>query len=170
MFDYQPVLDSPILRMRPVAAEDWSGLLEVGADQDVWAGHPNSDRYLEDRFRAYFEDGLKSGGTLVALEPATGKIIGWSRYSAEFVEPGEIEIGWTFLGKAYWGGAWNGEMKRLMLAHAFKHVERVILRIAETNVRSRRAAEKIGARALPGRGGDGFLFYGVERSSFAGEA
>ena len=55
-------------------------------------------------------------------------------------------MGWTLLGKAWRSGADTGETKRLMLDQAFKFVGRVILRIGGHNIRSRRAAEKIGAR------------------------
>ena len=171
---WQPRLQGERLCMRPVAAEDFGPLFALASDPEVWALHPASDRWREPVFRAYFEDGLASGGALVAVEAATGAVIGWSRYSPEFVEPGEIEIGWTFLGRAFWGGLYNGEMKRLMLAHAFRFVDRVILRIGDTNARSRRAAEKIGARLQPGRRGAEpmpgvvHLFYAIEKADFTG--
>jgi RimJ/RimL family protein N-acetyltransferase len=53
-------------------------------------------------------------------------------------------------------------------------VDRVILRIGETNARSRRAAEKIGARLQDGRRGAEpmpgviHLFYAVEKADFTG--
>ena len=146
MFDFQPRLEGSLLSLRPLSAADWEGLYQIGGEPEVWAQHPHRDRFIEANFRAYFEEGLVSGGALVALDKTTGAIAGWSRYSTKYVEPGEIEIGWTFLGRAYWGGAWNGEMKRLMLAHAFQYVDRVVLRIDATNPRSRRAAEKVGAK------------------------
>lgn len=168
MFDYQPTLKGRLISLQPVEAQDWEGLREVGADPEVWAGLPHLELHLESKFRKYFQDGLASGGALVARTRDTGKIIGWSRYSGQFVGPDEIEIGWTFLGRAYWGGRYNGEMKHLMLSHAFHFVERVIFRIRETNLRSRRAVEKIGARQLPDRGtvpgtdnGPAILFYGI---------
>lgn len=174
LFDYQPVLHGPLLTLRPVAPDDFAPLFAIGADPALWAGHPNTDRYLEPQFRAYFEDGLQSGGALVARLTETGAVIGWSRYSSAFVQADEIEIGWTFLGRAYWGGAYNAEMKRMMLAHAFRFVPRVVFRIAETNQRSRRAAEKIGARLSPDRrtpsaspGGPDNLFYLLERDDVA---
>ena len=171
-FDWQPRLQGGLLHMRPVTRADFDPLFAVASDPEVWALHPASDRWREPVFRAYFEDGLASGGALVAVDEATGSIIGWSRYSPEFVEPGEIEIGWTFLGRPWWGGVYNGEMKRLMLAHAFRFVDRVILRIGETNARSRRAAEKIGAKLQDGRRGAEpmpgvvHLFYAVEKADF----
>jgi len=48
------------------------------------------------------------------------------------------------LARRCWGGKYNGEMKRLMLEHAFKTVERVVFVIGPENRRSRRAVEKIG--------------------------
>ncbi len=170
--DWQPRLRGRLLHLRPVTAEDWAPLFAAASDPQVWAAHPASDRWQESLFRAYFEDGLASGGALVAVDEATGSIAGWSRYSQQFVEPCEVEIGWTFLARAFWGGAYNGEMKRLMLAHAFRFVDRVILRIGETNGRSRRAAEKIGAKLQPGRRGAEpmagvvHVFYAVEKADF----
>lgn len=159
--------------MRPVEASDFDALYAVGADPEVWAVHPDRERYKPDRFRAYFDGGLAARTALVAVDQATAQVIGWSRYSEKNMGPGEVEIGWTFLGRAYWGGAYNGQMKRLMIRHAFQFVERVLLSIGESNVRSRRAAEKIGARALPDRPcpspqgpGVPYLYYAIERGDF----
>lgn len=55
-----------------------------------------------------------------------------------------VEIGWTFLARDYWGGTYNREMKRLMLEHAFRFVDRVFFNVGATNYRSQRAMEKIG--------------------------
>ena len=81
---------------------------------------------------------------MVAIDTSTGKIIGSSRFHGYDCERKEIEIGWTFLARSYWGGRYNGEMKRLMLEHAFKWVQRVIFVIGPDNRRSQRAVEKIG--------------------------
>jgi RimJ/RimL family protein N-acetyltransferase len=43
------------------------------------------------------------------------------------------------------GDRYNREMKRLLLAHAFKFVGRVVFYVGENNLRSQRAMEKIGA-------------------------
>ena len=131
--------------MRPATAADYDALFALGSDPLVWELHPEGDRYQEPIFRSYFEDGLASGGALVAVSRATGDVAGWSRYSTMYVQPGEIEIGWTFLGRAYWGGPYNRDMKNMMLEHAFRFVDRVIFRVGETNLRSRRAVDKLGA-------------------------
>jgi RimJ/RimL family protein N-acetyltransferase len=57
-----------------------------------------------------------------------------------------VDIGWTFLARSHWGRDFNREMKRLMLAHAFTGVDRVVFHIGEANIRSRKACENIGGR------------------------
>ena len=80
----------------------------------------------------------------MAIDRKTQTIIGSSRYFGYEPQKSEIEIGWTFLARAYWGGTYNAEMKHLMLDHAFRFVECVVFLVGTTNVRSRKAVEKIG--------------------------
>jgi N-acetyltransferase len=144
-FDRQPVLRGALLELRPLRADDFGALFAVAADPLIWDQHPERDRYQEPTFRKFFADALSSGGALVAVDRATGRIIGSSRYHGYDARRGVVEIGWTFLARAYWGGRYNGEMKRLMLEHAFRFVNRVVFIIGPDNHRSRRAVEKIGA-------------------------
>ena len=101
-------------------------------------------RYREDEFRAFFADALASGGALLIRDRATSQVIGSSRFQPSSIRPPEVEIGWTFLARSHWGGAANGEVKRLMCRHAFGAVDSVVLLITPSNLRSRRAAEKVG--------------------------
>jgi len=71
-------------------------------------------------------------------------LVGWSRYT-QYKPGASLSIGYTFLARSHWGGSTNAEMKRLMLQHAFTDVPEVLFMIAERNVRSRRAVEKLGA-------------------------
>jgi RimJ/RimL family protein N-acetyltransferase len=173
MFYFQPDLMGDLLHLRPLRAQDHDGLFVAGGDPEVWAVHPHPERATAAGFRAYFDEQLASGGALVAVDRGGGALAGCSRFSTLYAEPGEVEIGWTFLGRAYWGGAYNADMKRLMLRHAFGYVERVIFRIGEHNVRSRRAVEKIGGvlservqnvtvAGAPGRN----VYYTIDRAAF----
>jgi len=138
--------------LRPLAPSDWNALYTVAADPEIWAMHPMKDRWREDIFREFFDDAIAQGGALAVLDRATGAIIGSSRFqSLDAADGGSIEIGWTFLARHYWGTGANREMKRLMVGHALQGVARVDFRVGETNLRSRRALEKIGARLSPGR-------------------
>lgn len=140
----QPWLDAHGLILRPLAAADWAPLFAVASDPAIWAGHPAHDRWQEPVFRSFFDASLASGGALVAVDAATGAIIGHSRFDRQRVEPGEIEIGWTFLARSHWGGRVNAVMKALMIGHVLTGFARVVFLVGETNLRSRRAMAKIG--------------------------
>lgn len=143
-FDPQPILIGDLLELRPLRADDFDALFQVAADPLIWEQHPERNRYQEETFRAFFAEALSSGGALVAVDRASGHIIGSSRYHGYDAARGVVEIGWSFLARAYWGGRYNGEMKRLMLEHAFRWVNRVLFIIGPDNRRSQRAVEKIG--------------------------
>lgn len=143
-FDLQPTLRGELIELRPLRPEDFEALYAVASDPLIWQQHPARDRYKHEVFGALFRESLASGGALVALDRATGKIIGSSRYHGYSPDAGEVEIGWSFLARAYWGGKYNGEMKRLMLRHAFQYVKRVIFLIGTENTRSQKAIEKLG--------------------------
>ena len=144
-FDLQPTLVGALIELRPMLMDDFDALFRVAADPLIWEQHPESDRFTKPIFRKFFDEGIASRGALVALDRATGKIIGSSRFHNYNAVQSVVEIGWTFLARAYWGGRYNGEMKRLMLEHAFRWVTRVHFVIGPDNVRSQRAVEKIGA-------------------------
>jgi RimJ/RimL family protein N-acetyltransferase len=148
-FDPQPTLKGELLQLRPLTRDDYAALYAVASDPLLWEQHPNSDRYQESVFQDLFRGAVACGGALTAIDLRTGKVIGSSRFHGfreSGDEPGdEIEIGWTFLARSHWGGRYNAEMKRLMLDHAFRFVGSVVLVIGPQNMRSRRAAEKIGA-------------------------
>lgn len=145
MFQLQPVLEGEILTLRPLRADDFDDLLRVASDPLIWEQHPSSDRYQHPVFAEFFREALESGGALVAIDRGTGQIIGSSRYHAYDEARREIEVGWSFLARAYWGGRYNREMKALMLRHAFRFVDHVVFRVGPRNFRSQRAMEKIGA-------------------------
>jgi RimJ/RimL family protein N-acetyltransferase len=147
-FDLQPHLRGEFIELRPLAPNDWDELFAVASDSLIWEQHPESDRYKEDVFRVFFKEALESGGAFVVIDRKTQQIIGSTRFYGYDPEKSEIEIGWTFLARKYWGGRYNREMKELLLVHAFKFVENVVFYVGETNVRSQKAMEKIGAIKL----------------------
>jgi len=145
-FELQPLLTGERLVLRPLEPGDFPALFAAASDPLIWEQHPESDRWREDVFRAYFDGGLASGGALVAIDRANGRVIGSSRYANLTADGREIEIGWTFLERPYWGGSYNREMKVLMIGHALKFVECVVFLVGADNLRSQMALLKIGAR------------------------
>jgi N-acetyltransferase len=142
-FDFQPTMKGALVELRPLRAEDADDLFAVASDPLIWEQHPVRERYKPDVFAAFFRDALASGA-LTALDCKDGRIIGSSRYHSYHAEASEIEIGFTFLARSHWGGQYNGEMKRLMLRHAFRFVKRVVFLIGPQNLRSQKAIEKLG--------------------------
>lgn len=176
MLDRQPVLEGEHVRLRPLRADDWKALFAVASDPLIWAQHPAHDRWQEPVFRAFFDDALAHRGALLVLDKSSGAVIGSSRYQGlEEADGGSVEIGWTFLARSHWGGRWNHEMKRLMLAHALASVAEVRFLVGETNTRSRRALERVGAQLTDRReerimaGGEiiPHLTYAITREDFA---
>jgi RimJ/RimL family protein N-acetyltransferase len=143
----------------------------VAADPLIWEQHPFTDRYQEEVFRKFFRTGMESRGALVVTDVKSGQIIGSSRYHLEPSDTNKVEIGWTFLARAYWGGVYNREMKDLMLRHAFKFVDRVVFIIGPQNIRSRTAVERIGAVYVEAGVDDNrreYVIYEITAANFAG--
>jgi len=143
--DLQPHLIGDLVELRPLRPTDWDALFAVASDPLIWEQHPARDRYQLEVFRVFFLEALASGGAFVVVDRTTRRIIGSSRYFGYEPAKRELEIGWTFLARPYWGGRYNAAMKRLMLDHAFTFVDRVIFLVGTDNLRSRKALEKIGA-------------------------
>lgn len=142
--DLQPQLIGDLVELRPLRHEDFEALYAVARDPLIWEQHPANDRWKRDVFEKFFREGMESGGALIVLDRKDGRVLGSSRYDGYDAAQSEIEIGWTFLARSHWGGVYNGEVKRLMLQHAFNFVDNVVFMIGPQNFRSRRAIEKIG--------------------------
>lgn len=156
--DLQPTLRGTLIEVRPLQSGDFEELLSAASDPLIWEQHPDSDRHKRDIFEQFFKGAIESKGAFAVVDIRSGRIIGSSRYWNYNPEQNEIEIGWTFLQRAFWGGEYNRELKRLMLEHAFRFVDRVLLIVGENNLRSQKAVQKIGGTFLktverPGRDG-----------------
>lgn len=165
-FDLQPILAGDKVYIRPLRAEDYDGMFAAASDPLIWEQHPDKNRHEPKIFRAYFEDALASKGALVIIDRETDELIGSSRFHGFDPVESKIEIGWTFLVRRCWGGAYNSEIKTLMLQHAFKAVQHVIFLVGPENLRSQKALEKIGGvRIADGLDGAGRLSFAYRISA-----
>ena len=172
-FDWQPVLKGDLIELRPLRPEDHDALYAVASDPSIWEQHPDKTRHEVAGFRVFFDEALASGGALIVSDAVTHRVIGSSRFHGYDAERDEVEIGWTFLARSHWGGRYNGEMKQLMLEHAFRFVGRVVFLIGPQNLRSQRAVEKIGgvfAGSRSGAGGRESYVYQITAGAFAQQA
>lgn len=143
-FDLQPSIHADRIRLEPLRAIDFEALYEVASDPLIWEQHPSKDRYRRDVFAAYFKSGLESGGALRVIDNTSGELVGSSRYYDLDEARRQVSIGYTFLARKCWARGFNRALKKLMLDHAFKYVDRAIFQVGRDNMRSRRAMEKLG--------------------------
>ena len=141
----QPTLSGTLVHIEPSKPEDRDALYAVARDRLIWEQHPAHDRWKPEVFDEMFIQGLRSAGALTIRDASSREVIGSSRYYGWLPQQRQVAIGYTFLARACWGGTYNHEVKRLMLAHAFCFADRVWFHIGVNNLRSRRAITTIGA-------------------------
>jgi RimJ/RimL family protein N-acetyltransferase len=149
----QPViLEGERVRLEPLELSHVPRLAEVALDPALWQwtlARPTDETGL----RAWAEAAIASreAGTelpFVTLEAATGRPIGSSRYLNIVPEHRRLEIGWTWVGRAWQRTGANREAKLLMLGHAFDVLgcRRVEFKTDSLNAPSRTALLGIGAQ------------------------
>jgi RimJ/RimL family protein N-acetyltransferase len=84
---------------------------------------------------------------LVVIDKQSGKLLGSTGFGNYFPRDQRIEIGWTWLGKAFQGKGINAQMKSLMLQYAFDALGmlRVEFKTDVLNLAARHALLRLGA-------------------------
>lgn len=147
----QPTLIGSRVTLRPLTLEDFNDLYQVASDPLIWDQHSSPLRYQPDEFKKFFNEAMASGGALLILDQKTNQPIGCTRYYDYDASANTIVIGYTFLSRAYWGGGYNREIKKLMLFHAYRFVKEVFFHVSTENFRSQRALKKIGGYVVETR-------------------
>jgi RimJ/RimL family protein N-acetyltransferase len=146
MFDLQPNhLKNNLISLSPLQQKDFEELYAVANDELLWEQHPNKLRYQRDVFQNFFEGAMLSGGAFLIRNSKTNEVVGSSRFYDYNETEKSILIGYTFIGRKFWGNDYNKSLKKLMLNYAFEHVNKVYFHIGAFNIRSQKAIEKIGA-------------------------
>ena len=146
-FEFQPSLDGPYFKIRPMEESDQENLFAVASNPLIWEQHTDR-RYEPEVFNDFFNQTIKSKGGLVVIDKKTGKIIGSNRFSEITGTEDAVEIGWSFLHFDYWGGKTNREVKSMLMAHAFQFVNNTVYYIDKNNPRSIKATEKLGGKLI----------------------
>jgi RimJ/RimL family protein N-acetyltransferase len=153
MMDLTPVtLEGRHVRLEPLSRAHGTELASVAIDRDLWRWTPTQIHSMTD-LDAYIEAALSSQRAGTAMPFATvdrsaGRAIGSTRFGNIDPQNRRVEIGWSWLGRAFQRKAYNTEAKLLMLTHAFERLDciRVELRADVLNRKSRTAIERLGAR------------------------
>lgn len=144
-FSIQPRLENETIILYPLKQQDFDDLYRAAADPNVWAQHPNKDRWKENVFRNFFDGALQSAGAFRIVEKATGETIGSTRFYDYDAEDDSIMVGYTFYAVAYWGKGVNPAVKTLMLDYIFQFISKVYFHIGAENIRSQIAIGRLGA-------------------------
>lgn len=147
-FNLQPILQNDLVLLRPLENSYFDPLYQVASDPLIWVQHPCNDRYKLYVFHAFFDYAIKSKGAFIIIDQKTNQRIGSTRFKMLAGVETAVEIGWSFLAHAYWGGHYNKSIKQLMCNYAFKTVDNVIFYIGKNNIRSQKAVEKIGGMRI----------------------
>ena len=140
-----PTLTNELIQIVPLKESDFDELFAVASDELLWEQHPEKDRYKKEVFQSFFHLAIESKSAFKVIDVKTGDTIGSSRYY-DFKEiQKSVAIGYTFISRKYWGTPYNRALKDLMINFAFQFVENIIFHVGDTNFRSQKAVEKLGA-------------------------
>lgn len=139
------------MRLEPLSREHRPALAMVALDPDLWRFTPTQIHSTDD-LDEYLETALswQRAGTAIpfaTVERSTGKAVGSTRFGNIDRQNRRVEIGWSWLGRAFQRTSLNTEAKLLMLTHAFERMDcvRVELRADVLNRQSRNAIARLGA-------------------------
>jgi len=144
-------LEGRTVRLEPLDRRHFDDLVAVGLDPVLWRWtqvQPESEAAI----RSYLDRALIAGEAGLEVPFATvlrgtGRAVGSTRFLTIVPEHRRLEIGWTWLGRAYQRSGANREAKLLQLTHCFEDrgANRVEFKTDSRNEASRRALEGIGA-------------------------
>lgn len=155
--DIQPTtLSGGHVRLVPLRLEHAPGLVAHANDEEIWRympfGFVNTLARMEELIadllgRQAKRTDIPFAITLSGAAGARPELIGMTRFMAIERHHRGLEVGGTWLGRAYRRTACNTEAKYLLFRHAFEtlHCVRLQLKTDMRNERSQRAIERLGA-------------------------
>lgn len=145
-FDLQPTnLSNNTVLLTPLKPNDFESLFTVASDELIWEQHPNKLRYQKEVFKNFFDGAIESKGAFLIKDANTQEIIGSTRFYDFDENDNSVLIGYTFMGRKFWGSCINAMVKKNLLNYAFQFVDKVYFHVGATNFRSQKAMEKLGA-------------------------
>lgn len=139
------------VRLEPLGMEHLDVLAPAASDRELWR-LTREDASTPEALRAYIGRALAAqaeGSALpfAIIEQGSGRGIGSTRFGNYAAPDRRVEIGWTWVGRAWQRTAVNTEAKLLLLTHAFETLglRRVELKTDVLNDQSRNAILRLGA-------------------------
>lgn len=149
--DHPLVFKGHLVELWPLEEATLDELFAVAGDPALWrltSVDYSDPAVFYPNFRAALHDRqLGKAYPFIVRMAGSGRAIGTTRLLDIHPHDRKVEIGVTWIARAFWGTGVNAECKRLLLAYCFETLgaHRVQFRAKADNGRSRRALEKIGA-------------------------
>ena len=150
-FDYNLVLQNPIVRLRAINFDDLENLIYCASEPEIWTYYAYKMSDPKDMI-AYTNEALLQRQlglryTFIIEDIVTKDIIGSTALGNYSEDDKRIEIGWSWIKRNFQGSEVNKNVKFLLLKFAFEYlnIERVEFKTDVLNQRARHALIKIGA-------------------------
>lgn len=151
MIDFTKTFETDQVYLRPMKLEDRAGFAKITTDKGLWL-YFTSDLSDKDVRSKWVETGVqdlknKKRLALSIIDKTTQGLIGSTSLGNISERDRRIEIGWTWLGKAFQGKGINDQAKYLLLQYCFEALsfERVEFKTDVLNLPARNALTRIGA-------------------------
>jgi RimJ/RimL family protein N-acetyltransferase len=149
ILNLQPaILENDLIKLIPLEENHFEALYKAASDPLIWEQHPIKDRYTKEVFKPFFDAGINSKGAFLILDKTTNETIGTTRFYDYKPEESSIAIGYTFIGRKFWGGNYNKSTKKLLTDYAFQNVNSILFHVGAENIRSQKAVLKLGATKI----------------------
>lgn len=145
-----PYLENERVRLTLLDLSNYKNLIPIAQEKDLVYYSP-SDIATSESLKIYVQtavDGYYHKTTIpfIVYDKHVQAYAGSTRFANIDRHNKKLEIGWTWIGRAFQGSGLNMHMKFLMLQYVFETLkfDKVLFRVDERNIRSRKAVEKIG--------------------------
>ncbi len=147
MVDRNLILENEQVLLRPMTRQDFSLLQPLASDPEMWI-YFTHDLSISEEFEAWALPHF-SGERLqfTVVDKRKNQLAGATAFGNFSARDQRLEIGWTWLGKAFQGTGVNQAMKKLMLDYCFSELKlkRVEIKTDVLNLPARKALLKFGA-------------------------
>lgn len=147
MLERNLILENEIVLLRPLVRQDFPLLQALTTDPAMWI-YFTQDLSIPVEFEEWAEPHFNEERLqFTVIEKSSGKPVGSTAFGNYSARDRRVEIGWTWLGKDFWGTGINQAMKKVMLDYCFGtwKLKRVEIKTDVLNLPARGALNKLGA-------------------------
>ena len=140
------VLENDQILLRPITEQDFSLLQALANDPSLWRYFTQDLSIASDFFTWVAPAMAAQRLQFVVIEKSNQTIVGSTAFGNYSAMDQRIEIGWTWLGRAFHGTGINQQMKIMMVRYCFEvlQLKRVEVKTDVLNQPARKALAKMG--------------------------